>query len=44
MNLKQSLNADVSPVIYEKPAIEVILTPQQLEREVLYAGSSSYAE
>jgi hypothetical protein len=29
------------PVQYEPPRIELVLTPEELEREVLYAGTPS---
>ncbi len=30
------------PVPYEPPRVDLVLTPGELEREVLYAGGSSY--
>jgi hypothetical protein len=39
--VKQHLLPEQPPVLsYEAPCIEAVLTPEELEREVLYAGNS----
>lgn len=37
------LSWSTPPVAYEPPRIEIVLTPEDLEREVLYAGFQSGA-
>lgn len=32
------LELEVAPAAYEAPAIESVMTPKELEREVFYAG------
>jgi hypothetical protein len=42
MDVQQQLWEEGQPAAgYEAPRIEVVLTPEELEREVLYAGQSS---
>ncbi len=44
MKVRQSVPAvEQSPVAYDPPRIELVLTAHELEREVLYAGASSPA-
>ncbi len=41
MQEQKSLLQELSnPAPYEAPRIEAVLTPEELEREVLYAGNS----
>ena len=38
MNEPQNANAEAADAEYEAPCIESVLTPEDLEREVAYAG------
>lgn len=38
---KQLSSSESPSVTYEAPRIEAVLTPDELEREVLYAGNGS---